>query len=100
MLTERVSTTSTRNPSTDCAPTRAASHVAERLEPMWIETTASHSWLSLSYAFAKSPGLGADVVGSCWTASSFLKNWSPVRSTPSRNDSLPKSVLRGTTSIP
>jgi hypothetical protein len=48
----------------------------------------------------KSPGLGALVVGSCGAVSSFWKNSSLVRSTPSRKLSLPKRTLRGTTSIP
>jgi hypothetical protein len=49
---------------------------------------------------AKSPGLGALVVGSCCEVSSFWKNWSGVRSMPSRKVSLPNRTLRGTTSIP
>jgi hypothetical protein len=48
----------------------------------------------------KSPGLGALVVGSCCAVSSRWKNWSLVRSTPSRKLSLPKRTLSGTTSIP
>src|SRR5690242_21924162 len=67
---------------------------------MWIDTTPSHSWLSRSYTVAKSPGDGADVVGSRSDCRSRSKNWPVVRSTRSRNDSVPNSTRSGTTSMP
>ena len=98
--TDWLSITLTLNPSTASAPTRAASAVAESRAPMWMEMQPSWSFARRRYTSANSPGDGADVVGRELDAASRVKNWSLVMSTPSRNVSLPKRTLRGTTSIP
>ena len=41
MVTVSLSITSTRKASTDCAPTLAASAVAESCDPMWMEMQPS-----------------------------------------------------------
>jgi len=48
MVVLRLSITWTGNPSTDWAPTRAASTVPENCLPMWMEITPSHSFDSRS----------------------------------------------------
>ena len=99
MVTVWLSITLTLKPSTDCAPTRAASAVADSWAPMWIEMQPSWSFASRVKTSANSPGEGAEVVGSFVAVARRRKNSSSVMSMRSRKVSLPNSTLSGTTSM-
>src|SRR6266852_7501357 len=60
----------------------------------------SCSWAKRRYTSAKSPGDGAEVVGSLVAVPRRRKNSSSVMSTRSRNVSFPKMTFSGTTSMP
>jgi len=99
IVTVSLSMTLTVKPSTDCAPTRAASTVADSCAPRWIEMQLSKSLASRLYTSANSPGEGADVVGSLVEVARRRKNSSLFMSTPSRKLCSPKRTFNGTTSM-
>ena len=98
-VTVSLSITLTLKPSTDWAPTRAASAVADSWAPMWIEMQPAWSFANRLKTSANSPGDGAEVVGSLVADASLLKNSSSVMSTRSRKVSLPNRTFSGTTSM-
>src|SRR5258708_33940619 len=72
--TVSLSMTSTRKPSTDLAPIRAASAVAESDRAMWMDLHPSWSFARRVYIAAKSPGDGAEVVVSLGLVARRAKN--------------------------